>query len=289
MPSGETSGQVSGIAPTFRVPEESCEHERTFMQWPANGNIHRNSGFLAALQDCVAKIANSISAFESVVMLMDGENAGAARRKLSARVEIWPIPTDDLWCRDSGPMFAVDGHGRMVVSQLRFNGWGGKQSCPNDSLIAARVAERLGLPLIDSGLVGEAGGIETDGEGTLLAHESCWINPNRNRGTKSEINARLLAAFGAQKILWAPGIRGADITDSHIDALARFVRPGCMLIQLPDRPDHRDKWSKVAHETEGLPRNHDHQLSHRVAEPATCHGGQPRIDSQLVGWRTAQL
>jgi agmatine deiminase len=50
-------------------------------------------------------------------------------------------------------------------------------------------------------------------------------------------------------MIWAPGIKGADITDYHIDALARFVKPGQVLIQLPDKPDDSDPWSVSAFET----------------------------------------
>ena len=50
-------------------------------------------------------------------------------------------------------------------------------------------------------------------------------------------------------MIWAPGVKGKDITDYHIDALARFVSPGRVLIQLPDRIDPSDPWSASAYET----------------------------------------
>ena len=59
----------------------------------------------------------------------------------------------------------------------------------------------------------------------------------------------LLEAYGAQKIVWAPGVAGADITDYHIDSLARFVGEGRVLIQLPDDVDPDDPWSKSAYDT----------------------------------------
>ena len=46
--------------------------------------------------------------------------------------------------------------------------------------------------------------------------------------------------MGAQKISWAPGIKGADITDYHIDALARFVKPGQIVMQMGEEIDRRD-------------------------------------------------
>lgn len=233
----------------FRVPDEAGPHQRTFMQWPVSRNVHRDASFLAALQAAVARIANAIAAFEQVVMLIARPHQQAARRRLTDKVEFWDVATEDLWCRDSGPLFAVDAAGRLAIVQLNFNGWGNKQVHVEDGRIARRIAERLGLTVIESGLVGEAGGVETDGHGTLIAHESCWVNANRNGMARTEIERRLLAAYGAQTIVWAPGIKGADITDYHIDALARFAAPGRIVIQMGDAIDTADKWSRAAFAT----------------------------------------
>lgn len=233
----------------FWYPEETDPHERTFMQWPVNRTVHEDAGFLRDLQGSIADIASTIAAFEPVVMLAAAEHHKAIRKLVSGQVDLWDIPTDDLWCRDSGPSFVVDGKGGLAVTQFNFNGWGKKQVHANDGKIAALVAERLGLPVFDAGLVGEAGGVETDGHGTLLAHESTFINPNRNKGSKAEIEAMLLETMGARKMIWAPGIRGADITDYHIDALARFVKPGQVVIQMGEEIDPEDPWSVSAFET----------------------------------------
>ncbi|MCP5087529.1 MAG: agmatine deiminase family protein [Rhodobacteraceae bacterium] len=235
----------------FSVPPEDARHERTFMQWPVSRKVYRDKVFLRMTQRCIAKIANTISDFEPVVMLVDKAHHPAARRLLSEIVDLWDIPTEDLWCRDAGPLFATNGH-ELAVHNLNFNGWGRKQVHRADGRIAERVAERLGLRLVDSGVVGEAGGVESDGHGTLMAHESSWVNPNRNRLSRDVIETRLLAAFGAQEMLWAPGIWGEDITDYHIDSLARFVAPGHVLIQLPNNPDPSDIWQTVPYETHDI-------------------------------------
>jgi agmatine deiminase len=263
----------------YRVPEESEPHARTFMQWPVNKKIHNDGAFLEMLQNTIANIANHISEFEPVVMLMDKHYQSMARRELGHRVEIWDIPTDDLWCRDSGPLYVVNGDGDLAVSQLNFNGWGNKQIHQHDGKIATRVAQRLGLKVINHGAVGEAGGIETDGHGTLLAHESCWVNSNRNKGTRDDIEARLLKTYGAEKIIWAPGVKGADITDYHIDSLARFVKKGTVIIQMPEEMDSEDPWSKAAFETHQILQNaydgNDRKLELVVLpEPA-----MPRVQS----------
>jgi len=246
IPSALANNSTSAKENGFWVPEEREPHLRTFMQWPVSRQVYVDSLTLDMVQQNIADIANTIVEFEPVIMLMDQEFSNEARRKLSQQIEIWDIPTDDLWCRDSGPLFVINDKGEQAVSHMNFNGWGNKQVHRNDGRIAARIAERLGLPLFDNGIVGEPGGIETDGEGTLLAHESCWVNDNRNSVPYAEIEAKLLSAYGDDKMIWAPGVKGLDITDDHIDALARFVKPGHILIQLPESPDDFPPFSESA-------------------------------------------
>ncbi len=254
-----TPGMASAASEWF-VPAEEAPHELTFMMWP-NAGPETDAGyndpvFLRMVQDTIADIANAISEFEPVVLLAAHQEHRRARRRLSDAVTLWDVPTDDLWARDAGPIFVVNDRGERAVRHISFNGWGDRQPVPNDRLVAARVADILDLPLLPSILRGEAGGVEQDGHGVLIAHESSWVHPNRNPGlTRAEIGAALLDAYGADRILWAPGVRDLDITDYHIDSLARLTGPGRVLIGLPDNPDARDPFHMAALET------HDRLLS----------------------------
>lgn len=235
----------------FFVPPEEGRHERTFMQWPVSRKVHPDRVFLDMTQQTIADIANAISEFEPVTMLAAGADHSAARAMLSDGVELWDIPTEDLWCRDSGPIFVKNGVGRLAVRHIQFNGWGERQVNTRDSQIARLVAKRLGLDLLPTDLRGEAGGAEQDGHGLLMAHESSWVNENRNPGmTRDQIEAQLLAAYGAQRMIWSKGVWDADITDYHIDSLARFTGPGRVLINMPKAPDTRDPFHRAALETQ---------------------------------------
>lgn len=235
------------------VPPEETLHEFTFMQWPVNRQVHPDKFYLDLLQKTIADIANTIVEFEPVVMLAAKQHHSAARRYLADTIELWDIPTDDLWCRDSGPLIAINSDGKRVVSHIKFNGWGEKQIHQHDGMVAQRVAEYLDLPLVDSGLKGEAGGIEHNGHGLLMAHESSWVNHNRNPALSREtIGHKLIAAYGAERILWSPGLQGEDITDYHIDSLARFTGPASVIINLPDQPDHEDPFHQAALETHDI-------------------------------------
>ncbi len=234
----------------WRVPPEEDAHQRTFMQWPVSRRVYRDPLFLEMTQQTIADIANAISNFEPVTMLAAADDHAGARKMLSGKVELWDIPTEDLWCRDAGPIFVTDGAGGLAIAHIHFNGWGEKQVNRRDNEIATRVAERLGLDVIPSGLRGEGGGVEHDGHGLLMAHESSWVNDNRNPGlSRDEIEHRLLAAYGADRMIWADGVWGEDITDYHIDSLARFTGPGRVLINLPDELDMEDSFHAAALKT----------------------------------------
>lgn len=262
---------MSGNSNEIYVPAEEAPHANTFMQWPVNELIHPDIVFLEILQKTIADIANTISEFEPVIMLAAKEDQLHAKKFLSSKVSFMDIPTDDLWCRDTGPLFAKQGK-NLVVSHLQFNGWGNKQIHKQDGRIAASVAKQLGLSLIDSGLIGEAGGIEHDGHGLLMAHESCWINNNRNPGLSKEIiGNRLCAAYGAKKIIWSKGVYGEDITDYHIDSLARFTGPSRVLMNLPDKPDMDDPFHRAALET------HDKLVAEKLKVDVIPESNKPRV------------
>jgi agmatine deiminase len=261
---GTTAPKVpSGISypsGSFVMPDEASPHLRTFMQWPVHADIYEGAQYLRETQQSIVQIATTISQFEPVVILSDKSHHDQIDDSFGERttgyvIELWDIPTDDLWARDAGPCFVHQSDGRNAIMDFNFNGWGNKQRHGNDALVARRIAERIGIPRIDSGLVGEAGGLEFDGSGTILAHASSWVNPNRNRGDAANIGAKMMQALGAKKVIWAPGIIGRDITDYHIDALARFVGPGHVLIQLPDKPIASDPWSMAAYETYAILKN----------------------------------
>ena len=183
-------------------------------------------------------------------MLADTAFHASASKILSDQVELWNIPTNDLWCRDSAPITAFEESGQRVVSHIQFNGWGNKQPHKHDAQIAKRVAEALDFNVIPSDLVGEAGGIETNGAGTLIAHENSWINDNRNPSlSKDQISKRLLAAYGADRIIWSKAVADLDITDYHIDSLAHFMTPENLVANLPAQLDTYDPFHTAAAET----------------------------------------
>lgn len=189
------------------------------------------------MRDDIAGIARAIAQFEPVVLLARPEEADGARRACGGSAEVLPVPVDDLWLRDTGPVFVRTEAGLAGVD-VHFNGWGDKQRHADDGAVAQRLLEHYGIPRIPAPLVTEGGALEVDGDGTALATESSIVNDNRNPGlSRQQLEERLRALLGARKVIWFPGERGADITDSHVDGLARFTAPATVLV---DKPDERN-------------------------------------------------
>ncbi|MEM9465064.1 MAG: agmatine deiminase family protein [Actinomycetota bacterium] len=231
------------------MPAEEDAHEVTWMCLPRRTDVWGRD--LPAVQQTIADIAVTIAAFEPVRILVHPDDLGLARDLMGSDVEQLEAPVDDLWARDTLPLFLVDGSGGLAAGRVRFNGWGDKQVHAGDATLAGVVADILGVELVDPGVVGEGGGIEVDGEGSLLAARSSWVNDNRNPGwTEAEIGDTLVALLGAERMLWVDGIAGQDITDGHIDTLARFTEPGTLIHELPSYVEPGETWYDVAVDTE---------------------------------------
>ncbi|MFJ9407332.1 agmatine deiminase family protein [Streptomyces sp. NPDC101393] len=238
---GGGAGPVGATpAARWRMPDESHPHELTYMAWPTRQIWTSDTRGVRA---DIARIARTIAEFEPVVLLANEQDVKAARAACGSGVEVLPIPVDDLWMRDIGPTFVVGPEGIAGVD-LNFNGWGGKQAHGRDSQVAEAILDDEHLTRIKAPITGEGGSIEVDGKGTLLATESSLVNGNRNAGaSRDDIERALKTLFGITTVIWVDGVRGKDITDYHIDALARFSEPGVVVMSTPDEQAPRDVWT----------------------------------------------
>ncbi|MGI5347489.1 agmatine deiminase family protein [Streptomyces sp. CA-250714] len=237
---GSTAG--GGPADGGRMSDESVPHARTFMAWPTRRIWGADTRRVRA---DIARIARTIADYEPVTLLAGPLEAAAARRAVGSRVHVLVQPVDDLWLRDTGPVFIDTDRGQAGVD-FHFNGWGGKQQHRRDSRVAAAVLRHTGVRRISAPLTAEGGSLEVDGRGTLLATESSLVNENRNPGkSRDRIERELKALLGVSKVIWVEGLKGADITDFHIDALARFARPGTVVMSSPAEGAPDDKWRRA--------------------------------------------
>lgn len=222
------------------MPDEAEPHKRTWMAFGASKKIW-GSKLLPEVQRNLATIARTIAKYEPVSMLVRERDYALAKKLVGSSVELIVSPLDDLWMRDTGPVFVMTEQGKKAGIDFNFNGWGRKQAFGRDAKVARFVSERARVDVVSTELVLEGGGIEVDGHGTAIITESCVLNPNRNPGvTKEECEVELKALLGLENIIWLPGIKGKDITDGHTDFYARFAGPGVVVAGFDPDPESFD-------------------------------------------------
>jgi agmatine deiminase len=219
----------------MRMPAEWAPHERTLMAWPTRARAPMWEERLERARADHAEVANTVAAFEPVLMVAAPEDAAAARASCGDGVEVVELPIDDSWFRDSGPIFVLDGTGRRAGVDFAFNAWGEKFTPYDaDAEVAKRVLEHLGEERVDArDLVLEGGSIAVDGEGTLVTTEQCLLHPRRNPAlTREQIARRLQDELGVHTVIWlGQGLVEDTDTDGHVDNICAFVAPGRVLLQ----------------------------------------------------------
>ena len=176
---------------------------------------------------------------------------------------------NDLWTRDTAPVFVRDGEGKLYGVDTHFNGWGQwpistglcnwakdpqktsngvmDQPIDGDRYAAAFILKQQGVPGVSTWLTMEGGGLEVNGAGLAVAMESCIINDNRNPGKdKAQIEAELKRVFGVERMLWMPGVKGEELTDWHVDFTAKFASPTQMVFAFDRNFEPQDNRNEIA-------------------------------------------
>ena len=227
------------------MPHESVPHQCTLTAFPNLAGVYDDETSLKAARQEVASIANAISEFEPVWLYATSSEAAQARSMVNQKVTVKEAEVDNLWIRDLGPVFVrEEGSSKTNAAiDFNFNYWGGKSRVTVDQTFARRILandfERFSR--YQAGLISEGGALEVDGEGTVFVADSSIINDNRNPGkSKETIETELKKLLGVTKVIWLKGVKGLESTDWHVDAFARFVSPGHVLLSKPPQSAHPD-------------------------------------------------
>ncbi len=238
----------------YRMPAEWELHSATYLVWPHN--LDTWPGKFESVPPIFARIAAVLAHFEPVrILVRDAGQIAKVRHMINAvvrpdrepvrmdRTEFLPIPTNDSWVRDYGPIFlnriAGDGDGpAQVAVDWRFNSWGSKYGAYDlDDSVPQRLAEHYDFEVVEAGIVLEGGSLDVNGQDSLLTTESCLLNRNRNPSlNRTEIEEYLRIYLGVEQILWlGEGIAGDD-TDGHVDDLARFTAANTIVTVVEQDP-----------------------------------------------------
>ncbi len=230
----------------IRWPAEWEPQQAVWLAWPHNQADWPDrfgpitwvyTDFIAKLSKVVQVhlIVNEVTVKDAVPLL---ERFGVD----ATRVTLEPYATNRVWTRDFCPIWVNTRHGQRAV-KWQFNAWAKYDNWQHDEATGRAIAGPDALLPEDQGrrVVLEGGGIDSNGNGTLLTTRECFLSDEqcRNPGlTQADYESVFALFLGIRKTIWLNrGITGDD-THGHVDDLARFVNPSTVVcVYEPDEGD----------------------------------------------------
>ena len=226
----------------YTMPAEWEKHEATWLGWPHNANDW--PGKFEVIAWVYGEMVRKISAGERVNLIVrHAADEAQARRVFKhvgvdlRKIRFVPHPTNRGWTRDTGPIFvrkAESGKRKAetAIVHFHFNAWAKYSNWRKDTRVPQTAAKLLGKKLFHAEHGGqpfviEGGGMELNGQGTLITTEQCYLDPKvqvRNPGLgKKQIEGALQNYLGVKNIFWLREGPVGDDTHGHIDDICRFV------------------------------------------------------------------
>jgi agmatine deiminase len=224
----------------FHMPAEFEPHAGCWILWPERPDNWRLGAKPA--QAAFVEVVRAISRFEPVSVGVSAAQYDNAVNLLSNEVRVVELSNNDSWVRDCGPTFVRNNAtGEIRGVDWVFNAWGGLYDglyfpWDKDDEVARKICEieRIARYRAED-LVLEGGSIHTDGEGTLYTTEECLLSPGRNPHlSKEELEEKLRAYLGIEKVIWLKQGIYLDETNGHVDNICCVVKPGTVLLAWSD-------------------------------------------------------
>lgn len=231
------------------------------------------SEYLEEARTCFVNIANAVARYQPCLIVCDDVELVKSYFISQENLIFVPYQTNDTWARDCSALTVIDEEeGEPLLLDFTFTGWGGKFDAGRDNAMSSSIADVYGAPMEKINLILEGGGVESNGNGSLLTTAECLLNPNRNphldkKGMENELKKH----FGVEQILWLNhGYLAGDDTDSHIDTLARFIDTDTILyVKCDDQNDeHYEALKQMEEELKAL-RDIDGEPFTLIALPMT--------------------
>ena len=225
----------------YTMPAEWEPHAATWLGWPHNSNDW--PGKFEVIPWIYGEMIRKISAGEKINLIIrhkqDEQLARHVCRHVGAdfrKIKFVVHPTNRGWTRDTGPIFVKrkteSGKAETAIVHFHFNAWAKYDNWRKDTKVPQTAATLLGKKLFHAEHDGkpfviEGGGMELNGQGTLITTEQCYLDPKvqvRNPGLgKKQIEGALKNYLGVKNIFWLREGPVGDDTHGHIDDICRFV------------------------------------------------------------------
>lgn len=214
---------------SYHFESEDKAHEGTWITWPHRYTYGKK--YCEKIEYIWLEIAKALSPDEMVhIIAYDDKSREEIEKKLEnigvnmANIDFLIAKSDDVWTRDTGPLFARDGDGDLKIIDFAFDGWGKKTPYLKDDKIPVNAGKKLKIDVVSvNDFVLEGGSFEMSDDNTLMATKSSVISKNRNPDmTQSDAESYMKKYLGAENFIWLDGVTDEDITDAHIDGFARF-------------------------------------------------------------------
>ena len=256
---------ITAGASSFYFPGEFEEQEAVWMGWPTYEN---KAGW--SVKDLHVQIWAAMApyVYVNVAVNPDDPKKGLKYRAQIAEIKVlmkkYHVPEnrirfrkirhEDVWWRDMGPIYLIDGKGHRAVADFSFNGWGyeanDSEYSRKEGSIDVQIARLEGIKKIfKTRMISEGGDRELNGKGVMIVVEAVEIQ--RNPGmTREQMESEFKKVLGVKKIIWLKKGRYDDdqtftgclpdkdgkkelytviATGGHIDEHVRFVSPNRIL------------------------------------------------------------
>lgn len=248
---------------SFRIPADFEPARAIWVGWDEG---HRS--FTAALVQALRPHA------QVEVVVRDETAREAAREWLQGQgvtVEAlgWHTLAEAMYFVRDGVVFATNGKGDLGVVDFQWNhygrpGWCHSAHAPRAREVAActgeswqarqdldrALAARLGGYVFEAPMVAEGGGVESNGQGLMIANEAL-VRQRHPDLPLAELQRRVRALPGVRKVIWLPAglahdpvqrgtIVGSYVgwgTGGHTDEFVRFADPRTVLLAWPEDID----------------------------------------------------
>ena len=322
-----SSRKRTGTAPDelgYRLPAEWEPHAATWLAWPSSVADWPDKG--GAIPWVFGELVRLLAQSEVVRLIVPSaaaeQRVAALLRKVGAdvaEVDFVHARVNRTWARDFLPTFVTRRQPQPPEAEVgtepaagkvpllgavkwRFNGWARYPNHKLDDAAGDIAARWLDVPTWhpEAAIEGkphrvvlEGGGIDVDGEGTLITTRECLLDGQLARNAKlgkQGTEAVLAQYLGVRKVLWLErGIAGDD-TSGHVDDFVRFVGPARVVVcheSDPRDPNHAPL-AAAAEQLRGARDARGRKLEVvSLPMPAPLHFGRDRLPASYANFYVA--